>query len=180
MKNITFAGAAFMLAVSSGNTLAAPAEGNFGLNVDLTSSTSPLGTPSVFMLEGKYSIKKDLTVLAGAGLQISDNGTAANSKYTNIGLMGGIRKYLKTEDLAPFFGGKLLYLSTRQGNNDVTDFALIAEGGAEYFLAKQFSLEGSIGFGYASRDSQPVAGGPSVKATGFGTTTFNLSANFYF
>lgn len=169
-----------LLAMPAGNASAAPAEGNFGLNVDLTNSTSPLGTPSVFMLEGKYSVKKDLAVLFGAGLQISDSGAAANSKFTNIGLMGGARKYLKTEDLAPFFGIKVLYLSTRQGNNDVTDLALIAEGGAEYFLSKQFSLEGSVGFGYASRDSQPVAGGASIKATGFGTTTFSLSANFYF
>lgn len=180
MKKFTLAGAVLFSALSAGNALAAPAAGNFGFNIDLTSPATPLGTPSVFMLEGRYSFTKDWAVLAGVGLQIRDSGAVTDSRHSDIGFMGGIRKYLKTEDLSPFVGGKLLYMSTRQGTSDVIDVALLAEGGAEYFLGKQFSLEGSVGFGYASRDSKPVGGAASTKATGFGTTTFSLSANYYF
>jgi hypothetical protein len=87
---------------------------------------------------------------------------------------------LKTDDFAPFVGGKLQYLSTRQGANDVTDFALMAEAGAEYYFRKQFSLEASVGAGYASAEFKPVAGGASTTARAFGTTTFSVSANFYY
>lgn len=180
MKIISFAGAALVLAISGGSASAAPTAGAFGINVDLTSSTTPLGTPSNFLVEGRYLITKDMAVLAGAGLQMNDSGAVTNNKYTNTGIMGGFRKYLKPEDLSLFIGGKLQYLSTRQATNDVTDFVLMAEAGAEYFLGKQFSLEGSVGAGYASRESKPVGGAISTKATSFGTATFNVSANFYF
>jgi hypothetical protein len=87
---------------------------------------------------------------------------------------------METNDFAPFFGGKLQYLTTRQGNFDVTDIVLMAEFGAEYFLAKQFSLEGSVGAGYASQKVEPVGGVTSTTATAMGTTTFSVSANYYF
>ncbi len=120
--------------------------------------------------------------MAGFGLQMVDNGGPANSKSTNIGLMGGFRKYLRTDELAPFIGGRLQYLSTRNQAtvSDVTDLSILAEAGAEYYLGKQFSLEGSVGAGYASQESKLVVGGTSTKATGLGTVTYNLSANFYF
>lgn len=180
MKNIYLAIAAFALASASGGALAAPTAKSFGLNIDLTTPSTPLGSPSVFMLEGRYAFSKDMSVLAGIGLQMVDTGQATNNKATNIGLMGGIRKYLETNDYAPFFGGRLQYMTTRQGANDVTDFVLMAEFGAEYFLGKQFSLEGSVGAGYTSRKSEPVAAPGSTTATAFGTTTYNLSANYYF
>jgi hypothetical protein len=179
MKNISRAGATLVLAISAGGALAAPA-GSFGINVDLTSSATPLGTPANFLLEGRYVVAKDTALLAGIGIQMNDTGAATNNKYTNIGFMGGFRKYLKTEDFSPFVGGKLQYLSTRQAGNDVTDFVLMAEAGAEYFFGKYFSLEGSVGGGYASQESKPVGGALSTKAKGLGTATFNVSANFYF
>ena len=169
-----------VLAISAGSAWAAPATGSFGLNIDLVSSTTPLGTPSIFMIDGRYFVTKDMAVLAGIGLQINDSGAASNNKYTNIGLMGGIRKYLKTDEFAPFLGARIQYLSTRQAANDVTDFALMAEAGAEYFLGKQFSVEGSVGAGYASRESKPVGGTVTTKETGLGTTTYNVSVNYYF
>jgi len=180
MKNFILAGSAWALIVAAGSASAAPSVGSFGINIPLTSSTTPLGTPSSFVISGRYLISKDMAVLAGVGLQMNDSGAATNNKSTDIGFMGGIRKYSRTDDFCPFVGGKLQYLSTRQGGNDVTDFALIAEAGAEYFLGKQFSLEGSVGGGYASRESKPVGGVVSTKATGFGSATFNVSANFYF
>lgn len=188
MKKIIWAFATSMLTLTTGSALAAgtssatPGMGTFGLNIGFTRATSLANpnTPADFMINGKYFIAKDTAVLAGIGLNIVDSGAAANSKSTDIGFLGGIRKYLKTDELAPFLGGRLQYLSTRQGANDVSDFSIGLEAGAEYYFGKQFSLEGSVGFGYASAEFQPVAGGPSTKATAFGTTSFNMSANFYF
>jgi hypothetical protein len=186
MRKITLASSALTLAMAAGNACAAtasgPTAGSFGINVGFTQATAAgnNSTPANFLVNGKYFISKDMAVLAGVGFDMVDSGAAANSQSTNLGFQGGFRKYLKTDDLAPFVGGRLQYLSTRQGANDVTDFALMAEGGAEYFLARQFSLEGSVGFGYSSAESKPVAGGATTKATAFGSTMFNVSANFYF
>lgn len=123
---------------------------------------------------------KDTAVLAGIGLSINDSGSGTNPKNTDVGFMAGIRKYLKPDDLAPFVGARFQYLSTRQGGNDITDFYMGVEGGAEYFLAKQFSLEGSVGLGYSSSESQAAAGGPTTKATALGSRSYNVGANFYF
>jgi hypothetical protein len=190
MKKIALVGTTLALAMAAGSASAAtaaaaangPTAGSFGINVGFIQATAVgnTTTPADFMINGKYFITKDMAVLAGVGLVMVDNGAPSNSKSTNIGFQGGFRKYLKTDDLAPFVGGRLQYLSTRQGANDVTDFALIAEAGAEYYFRKQFSLEASVGAGYASAEFKPVAGGPSTKATAFGTTTFSVSANFYY
>jgi hypothetical protein len=184
MNKIQLAGATFVLAMAAGNASAANsmATGAMALNVGFTNTTSLSGSgvPAQFMVNGKYFIGKDMAVEGGVGLSINDNGQPANSKYTDIGFMAGIRKYLKSEDLAPFVGGRFQYLSTQQNANDVTDIYFGAEAGVEYFLAKQFSLEGSVGFGYGSSESKPVAGGASTKATALGTATYNVAANFYF
>jgi hypothetical protein len=48
--------------------------------------------------------------------------------------------------------------------------------GAEYFIGKQFSLEGSVGLGFGqSRDRLTDA-----DDTYFGTRTVGVRANFYF
>ena len=194
MKKIALVGTTLALAMAAGSASAAsaaaaangPTAGSFGINVGFIQATAvgDTTTPADFMINGKYFITKDMAVLAGVGLVMVDSGAPSNSKSTNIGFQGGFRKYLKTDDLAPFVGGKLQYLSTRTGfgtnAQDVTDFALMAEAGAEYYFRKQFSLEASVGAGYASAEFKPVAGGPSTKATAFGTTTFSVSANFYY
>lgn len=180
MKKIALAGTVLALTLSTGSVFAGPTAGSIGMNVDLVNSTTPLGTPTNFLIKGKYLIKQDMAILAGVGMQMVDSGAATNATSTNLGLMGGIRKYMKTDDFAPFFGGKLQYLSTRQGGNDVTDLALMAEIGAEYFFARQFSVEGSVGAGYASQKLEPVGGGASTTATAIGTATYSVSANFYF
>lgn len=180
MKKIAFAGTFLALALSAGSAFAGPTAGSIGLNADLVYSATPLGTPTNFLVKGKYLITQDMAILAGLGLQMVDSGAATNATSTNLGLMGGVRKYMETNDFAPFFGGKLQYLTTRQGNFDVTDIVLMAEFGAEYFLAKQFSLEGSVGAGYASQKVEPVGGVTSTTATAMGTTTFSVSANYYF
>ena len=182
MKKIALVGATLALAMAAGNALATPAAGTMGLNVGFSQATAIANpnTPANFMINGKYFIAKDTAVLAGFGLAIIDSGAAANAQSTAIGFQGGFRKYMKTDDFSPFVGGRLQYLSTRQGTNDVTDLSLGVEAGAEYFLSKQFSFEGAVGFGYASADYSPVAGGTSTKFTALGTTSLNVSANFYF
>ncbi len=84
----------------------------------------------------------------------------------------GARKYLHVADFAPFVGGRLSYAKTQ--DSTVKSTSITAEGGAEYFLAKQFSFEGRVGLGYESDETGPV------KNTRFGTRTFGVSFNFYF
>jgi hypothetical protein len=187
MKKSTLASMALVFAIATGNADAenGMTTGKLGLNIGFAQPTAVgSGTPTDFMINGKYFISKDTAVLAGIGLVVVDSGVSPNSKSTNLGFQGGIRKYFKTDDFAPFAGGMMQYLSTRSGTGgaarDVTDFALMAVGGAEYFLGKQFSLEGSVGFGYSSSESQSVSTGASTKASAFGTVMFNVSTNFYF
>jgi hypothetical protein len=182
MKKIALAGTVLALALSAGSAFAGPTAGSIGLNVDLGYSSSPLGGPANFLVKGKYLVKQDLAILAGVGLQMADSGAPTNATSTNLGLMGGIRKYMKTDDFAPFFGGRLQYVSTRDNtfNDDVTDLTLLAEFGAEYFFAKQFSLEGAVAAGYASQKREPVGGTTSTTETAIGTATYSVSANFYF
>ena len=169
-----------VLATLAGTATAAPIKDMYGINIDLTNSTTVSGTPSMFMIKGKYMMEKDIAVLAGFGLQLTDTGAATNAKHTDIGFMFGIRRYVKTNEFSPFIGGKFQYLSVRTGSTtNVTDLELLVEGGAEYFLGKQFSLEGSVGGGFISRETKPAAGA-STKATFIGTTSYNLSANYYF
>ena len=184
MNKISLAVAASVLALAAGNASAANSlnTGTMGLNVGFSDATSlgNIGTPASFMINGRYFTGKDVAVMAGIGLSINDSGAANNAKNTDVGFMVGIRKYMKTEDFAPFVGGRFQYMSTRQGGNDLTDLYFGVEAGAEYFLAKQFSLEGSVGFGYASRESQPAGGGATTKATALGSRSYNVGANFYF
>jgi Outer membrane protein beta-barrel domain len=185
MNKISLAVVALVLAMATGNASAANSlnTGSMGLNVGFASFSSISGgggTPADFMINGRYFIGKDMAVMAGIGLSINDSGTATNSKNTDVGFMAGIRKYIKTDDFAPFVGGRFQYLSTRQAGIDYTDFSFGVEAGAEYFLAKQFSVEGSVGFGYASSEQQAAAGGPTTKATAFGSKSYNVGANFYF
>jgi hypothetical protein len=187
MKKIALVGATLALAMAAGTasaagkgTDAAPSHGAFGLSVGVGNAINP----GDFVVGGRYFITKDMAILAGFGLQMNDSGATANAKSTNFGLAGGFRKYLKTDDLAPFVGGQLLYVSTRQTNAgagfDVSTFGLNAEVGAEYFLSKNFSFEGSVLLGYTSNDWKPVVGGTSTKQTSFGTSRGNFAANFYF
>lgn len=183
MRNIILAGTTLALAMVAGGASAAgnrsdagPAAGDIGINVPIGTAT----TSTDFVLNGKYFVAKDMAVLAGVGMQMIDDGAATNNKSTSIGFTGGIRKYLKTDELAPFVGGLIQYVSTKPAGTDTTLFGLGVEGGAEYFLHKQFSLEGSVFVGYTSNETKPAGAATSTKATMFGTVKSNLSVNFYF
>jgi len=174
MKKIVIAGTALALVMAAGSAMAANSlnEGTMGFNVGAAVDSQAVFKEN-FVLNGRYFIGKDMAVLAGLGISIA----GGDKKGTDIGLMGGFRKYLKTDDFAPFVGGRFQYQSTQ--DSTLTAMAVMAEAGAEYFLAKQFSVEGRVGFGYASIERKAPTFTPS-KETAIGTAVFGLSANYYF
>ena len=134
----------------------------FGVNVD-----------DDFVLTGRYFVAQDLAILALFGL--GQHG--GDSSGTDFGLGVGIRKYLSTEDFAPFFGGVINYRkSTRE--DDLKEASIMGIFGAEYFFEKRFSVEGNVGFGYTSTETTP--GATTRRDTNLGTQRFGLSLNFYF
>lgn len=135
-------------------------KGNFALGVD---------TGTDMIIHGKYFLATDLALTAGLGFGIK----GGDAKGTDIAIEVGARKYMAVADFAPFLGGVLSYASTKDSN--LTDFALYAEGGAEYFLSKHFSFEGSVQFGYKS---SKVKNG--FEDATFGTGRAAVGANFYF
>jgi hypothetical protein len=169
MKKIISAGTTLALLMAAGSAFADNSlnTGTMGLNVSVSGGQ---------MISGKDFIAKDTAVLAGFGF----TNTSGTGGGTAIGLMGGIRKYMKTEDFAPFVGGRLSY--TTNGRTTATsDFVIGVEAGAEYFLAKHFSIEGSVGFGI-DMNSAPTFAAPTTttSTTILSTGTAGLSANFYF
>lgn len=181
MKKIALASATLALALSAGSAFAANSlvKGTFGVNVPFQNDQA-----DNFMINGKYFVGNDLAVLAGLGVRVA----GGDAKGTDIGVSGGIRKYLKTDDFAPFVGGRVIYTSTNDSNTK--DLSVMAEAGAEYFLSRQFSIEGRVGFGYTSNEVQtsttiivggvPFTSTSTAKTTYIGTGTLGLSANFYF
>ncbi len=158
---------ALILGIGIGTAAAATTslkQGTVGISVDVNND---------FVLEGRYFLMDDLAVLGQFGFGIKGD----DGKGTDIGLGVGIRKYLRQEDLAPFIGGSFFYSSTQDG--DVKDLSLLGIFGAEYFLHKQFSIEGNVGLGYSSEDTKNAAG-TTTTITNFGTQRFGLALNFYF
>ena len=177
MKKSALAGATLALVMMSGSVLAANSlvAGAMGVNIALTDTgvtPSTTGSTGAFVIKGKYFMAKDLAVIAGFGLGIN----SGDAKGNDVGFTAGVRKYLKTEDFAPFVGARLDYASTNDSNTTAT--AIVGEAGAEYFLNKQFSLEGRVGLGYQS--VKQTTGNISTTATRLGTQSLGISANFYF
>jgi len=140
-------------------------QGTFALGV----STDP-----DMVIHGKYLLANDLAITGGLGFGLK----GGDAEGTDIAVEAGVRKYLKVADFAPFVGGVLSFSSTNDSNT--TGFALYAEGGAEYFLSKHFSFEGSARFGYISNDVKNPVTGVKFKDSTFGTGRAAIGANFYF
>jgi hypothetical protein len=161
-------------------------QGTFGFNVDVNNNFFGLNSDvdNNFVLTGKFFIYQDLAVLAGAGIGIR----GADAKGVDLGITAGLRKYLKVDDFAPFIGGTFFYSTTKDG--DAQDFSLLGEAGVEYFLHKQFSIEGKIGAGYVSRETKTTTTTPqggflvqtstTTRESDFGTERLGISFNFYF
>lgn len=171
MKKIAIVGATLALAVAAGSASAANSmsSGTLGLSVPVYSAPAT-GVPVNPLISGKYFVGKDMAILGGFGFL---SGGPSGSTTTTFSVLAGMRKYMNTNDFAPFVGGVFEYSST-SGTPSSNAMSLAVEGGAEYFLAKQFSIEGKVGFGYISVDN----GG--TKSSYFGTNTANLSVNYYF
>jgi hypothetical protein len=130
-------------------------------------------------INARYLVTRDIAIIGGFGLQI--DGGDADATY--VSFTAGVRKYLKTDDFAPFVGGQLTYaaVTAKEGNPSVktVDLSVIdlsAMVGAEYFLGKQFSLEGSIGLGFGQARNKLT----DTDDTYFGTRTVGVRANYYF
>ena len=159
-------------ASAAANTSSSLKAGTFGFNVGFQDSS--LGGTGVIMVSGKYLVLDDLAITAGAGIQASSGDL--NADY--FALSGGVRKYLRTDEFAPFIEGKFTYVSedidVKGVDKTTADFS--ANFGAEYFLHKQFSIEGSVGLGFGTVHDKIS----DKDYTYFGTHTVGLSANFYF
>jgi hypothetical protein len=176
---ILAAAAAFALsgAASAANSLSA---GSMALNVSVFDGTSAAvqssvvagGADDLYIVQGKYFLQKDLAILGGAGIGIK----GGDAKGTDFGIRAGARKYMKTTDFAPFFGGYFQYSSTNDSNYKIMQ--IMGEFGAEYFFSKQFSIEGAARAGYMSGEDS--TGATTVKATNIGTASAGVSFNFYF
>ena len=151
-------------AASAANSLK---QGSAGLSVDVNDD---------FIISGRFFVMDDVAVLAGLGFGVK----GGDADGTDFGILVGARKYLKVDDFAPFVGGTLFYSTTQDG--DDKDLSVLGVLGAEYFMHKQFSIEGNVGFGYLSQERRVAAGTTTTtfKETTIGTQRFGVSLNFYF
>lgn len=132
-------------------------------------------------VSGRMFVQDDVAVLGGVGLARSDN----DESTLDYAVSAGMRKYLKKADLAPFVGGVLSYSRDEfvVGAPPATDVksekTLEISGvfGAEYFFAKQASVEAQVGVGIA--DTKNVAGSDSDETT-IGTFSSGVTLNIYF
>ncbi len=177
MKKLVIIAVALVMVMGMiGNAFAAGSfsEGSKALSVGFGDST--FGETGVVMITGKYFIDRDMAVLAGFGLQTSSGDYDTDFFGFNI----GARKYLRTDDLATFFQGKLSYEKVKvnaPGFTAVNEKIIDISGGfgAEYFFSRQFSVEGSVGIGLGMVDEAN-----NTDYTYLGTRTVGVSANFYF
>ena len=136
---------------------------------------------SDILLSGRYFLQPDLAVLVGAGFSHASN----NDTTSDYGLTAGVRKYIKTTDLAPFVGGVMSYrrndiiVPNGRGGTDVESektFSIEGVGGLEYFVAKQVSVEAQVGIGLSSIHN---VDGTGDDQTQFGTFSSGVTVNFY-
>lgn len=174
--------AALVISMGAGSAFAAGSarEGSFGISVGMgdsvfSNNALPNGVviANVVDIAGRYMMTNDMALLAGFGMQVD----AGDADSTYLSIMFGARKYLKSAEFSPFVEGKLQFVNV-DGDNptpaDVTIVDLSGNFGAEYFFSSQFSMEGSVGFGFGQYDDG------TIKDTYFGTRTVGVHANFYF
>lgn len=131
------------------------------------------------MIQGKFMLNNSLALTAGLGYA-ADGGDGTGSYQ---GVQGGVRYYLSPSDTSLFAGGRIRYekedRSTTNANPafpDSTIISLMGEFGVEHFLAKQFSVEGTVGFGFGVIDDNAT----NATTTTFGTSRAGIGFNLYF
>ena len=134
---------------------------------------------NVVDISGRYFVAKDMALYGGFGLQLN----SGDYDGTYFSFTVGARKYLSTNDFAPFIGGQLSYISVDAdgptGVGKIADIKVVdiaALFGAEYFFSKNFSVEGAIGFGVGQINDDLN----NADSTYLGTRTVGVHANFYF
>jgi hypothetical protein len=189
-KTMIAAVAILMVAALSGSAVAANslASGSKALTIGFGDSVlNNVANPTdqnqnnpIVDIGGKLFVAKDMAITAGVGFQMNTGDLEGTYLSFNV----GARKYLSTDDFAPFVGGQLSYITydaelpAAQGGEyvDFSAFEFSAMVGAEYFIGKQFSVEGSIGvaIGMAEDDRS------NLDTTYIGTKNLGVRANFYF
>lgn len=189
MKRIAIIAVVVLMAASlAGNALAANslAQGSKGISVGMGDSTfshklTPLSdniVNDVVDISGRMFVAKDMALYGGVGLQLN----SGDMEGTYLSFTVGARKYLSTNDFAPFVGGQLSYAMVDAENAagvtvvDASIFDLAALFGAEYFFSKNFSLEGAIGLGLGQWNDDTS----NSDGTYLGTRTVGVHATFYF
>ena len=162
MKKI-IAGAAMLVAVGSAFADNSHRMGNMALGFDSQESD---------MITGKYMVSDNLALTGG----VAFGSWGGDASGTDIAFKVGARSYMNQDDFSPFVGGHFGYSSYLDG--DVTSVEFVGEFGAEYFFAKNFSVEGTAGVGYRSQDTKTPAG--TVTANRLGTERAGIGFNFYF
>ena len=174
-KFIVVATAVVVMMGLAGSAFAANSlqSGKFGLSVGFTNlSAFPDGMENTII--GKMFLADDMALLLGFGF-VNASGDPGMPDGTDFSFMLGARKYLKKDDFAPFIEGILVYMT--QDSTGLDTIGVLGNFGAEYFLHKQFSLEGSVGIGLLQQETNT---GPNADSTQFGTTSLGVRANFYF
>jgi len=191
MKKITIiAVVVLMMAALSGSAMAANslASGAKALTIGFGDSVlNNVANPTdqnqnnpIVDIGGKIFVAKDMAITAGLGFQMNTGDLEGTYLSFNV----GARKYLKTDDFAPFVGGQLSYITYEaelppaQGGKyvDFSAFEASVMVGAEYFIGKQFSVEGSIGLAIGKAEDDQS----NLDTTYIGTKNLGVKANFYF
>ena len=190
-KFIVVAAAVVMMMGLAGSAMAANdlAQGSKAISVgvgdSLFSHTLSAQTQgyinNVVDISGRYFLAKDVALYGGFGLQLNSGDYDGTYFSFNV----GVRKYLSTNDFAPFVGGQLSYATVDQkfnGAKQVDQSIIDIAGlfGAEYFFSKNFSVEGSIGLGLGQYNNDMPAAAGGGDSTYLGTRTVGVMANFYF
>lgn len=171
------AGGAFAAnSLSAGSKAISIGFGDSALN-NVANPTDTQPRNPIVDISGRLFVSKDTAVTGGIGLQMN----SGDLDGTYLSFNAGIRKYLKTDDFAPFVGAQFSYITYDAKLNDVkiadyTAYEVAGLFGAEYFLSKAFSIEGSVGvaFGHGKNDQT------NEDTTYIGTRNFGVRANFYF
>jgi hypothetical protein len=143
-------------------------QGTAGISVGVDNHTDF----DVFVISGRYFFQHDLAAILEFGYR--NQSGDVSGRFLGLGV--GVRKYLKTADFAPFVEGRIKY-ETQDIAGDTDTLELAVNAGAEYFLHKQFSIEGSVGLALGKVENNAVANADYTYVT---THVVGVRANFYF
>lgn len=128
------------LALTALPSLAA-AQQSYGDGFGIGGVLLPSGSP---ILLGTTRIGDDLGVEFALELTVFDD---RSSSVTDIGATVGLKKYLTDrKQFQPFMGGRFGFHHHSTDKVDDTRFGVTGVVGGEYFITRQLSFEGEVGF----------------------------------